>query len=91
MLAYMAIRRYMAKGHEMAKLDPLNLKEIYGDTREFGKKVNSTNIVDSMPFMNAKQLDTPFHLENGEYLKEVSFFLREKSIWTLREILEKLD
>jgi hypothetical protein len=38
MFAYMAVRRYLAKGHEYAKLDPLKLVETFGNRPEFGKK-----------------------------------------------------
>lgn len=37
MLAFMMTRRYIAKGHELAELDPLNLKSLYGSRKEFGK------------------------------------------------------
>lgn len=90
MFAYMAIRRYMAKGHELANLDPLNLKEIYGSRKEFGKKYSSTTIKDSMPILK-DQLDKEFTIETGEYLDEICYFLKEKSKWTLREVIEKLE
>jgi hypothetical protein len=68
MLAYMAIRRYMAKGHELAHLDPLDLKTIYGNRREFGTKYSPTTIQDSMPRLN-ENLDKPFNIDTGDYLK----------------------
>ncbi|KRX04945.1 hypothetical protein PPERSA_06579 [Pseudocohnilembus persalinus] len=91
MIAYMAVRRYLAKGHEYAKLDPLKLVETYGNRPEFGKKkLQAKNVLATLPITES-QLDQPFTIENGEYLKEISFFLSEKSQWTLREIVEKLD
>lgn len=65
MKAFMLIRRYLALGHQLAHLDPLNLKEIYGNRKEFGNVMVKGSIEESMPKYDNKILNKTFNIENG--------------------------
>ena len=78
----MLIRAYQIRGHEIAKTDPLNLEDEFG---QHGKK--------KRPF--PKELDPAYYGfteadMNQEYTLDASFlggFLSQKKKWTLRELI----
>lgn len=58
----------------------MKLVETYGNRTEFGKKeLKVKSIRETFENLSDSTLDMPFTIENGEYLKEISFFLSEKS------------
>jgi len=83
--AFIVIRNYLMRGHEKCDLDPLKLKEKYGDFKEFGKRIKNLSIEEELN-ISKMDLDSPFVIENGSYLKRLANFLNTKDTWTLREI-----
>jgi 2-oxoglutarate dehydrogenase E1 component len=83
------VRSYQTVGHEKAKLDPLKLREIYGNIYQIGKRKRS----------NVVQLDYRFHGLADEHLdKEYSIhenfkrgLLSIKKKWKLRDLIEALE
>jgi 2-oxoglutarate dehydrogenase complex dehydrogenase (E1) component-like enzyme len=63
------------------------LEEVYGKFSEFGKQIARSKIEEGIN-LDDKEWDTPFYVEHGSYLNDIAFFLKEKEVWTLREVRE---